>query len=449
MSNLEALLGESLVSCQSVAGASETCSGDSKANGGSLVPVKNIVGKDKIIGLFFSVAPENGSGLSPASGCVPGSPRDCHNTVLEFYTHFKKSSPAGNNLEIVFICADDDEDVDEPIYLKYLAEMPWISVPLNDRQKQKSLMKKYHIYRIPMLVIIDGETGKVITKNGIGCIEDDPKGEGFPWRPRPFKEVIEGKLLTNAGCEVDALTALQGKITGLYFSAHWCPPCKHFTPVLSAMYDKLKSEGRNFEVVFVSSDRSIDSFGQYFKTMPWLAIPYDDARIRQLKSIYDVYGIPTLIVIDENGKVITKDGRTAVNADIQGKEFPWHVKALNELTDVTAGSLKEGPCTILLTEGNKQDMQAAKELLQELAEKEQQREEQRLLFFFGGEDEICDFFREYACLDERNPILVITDFPEEKIYVCPEPEITKDVAADFLNKYFTGKLAPEPLLAES
>lgn len=56
------------------------------------------------------------------------------------------------------------------------------------------------------------------------------------------------------------------------------------------MYDKLKSEGRNFEVVFVSSDRSIDSFGQYFKTMPWLAIPYDDARIRQLKSIYDVYG---------------------------------------------------------------------------------------------------------------------------------------------------------------
>lgn len=30
-------------------------------------------------------------------------------------------------------------------------------------------------------------------------------------------------------------------------------------------------------------------------------------------------------------------------------------------------------------------MQAAKELLQELAEKEQQREEQRLLFFFGGE----------------------------------------------------------------
>ena len=82
-------------------------------------------------------------------------------------------------------------------------------------------MKKYHIYRIPILVIIDGENGKVITKNGIGSIEDDPEGAQFPWRPRPFKEVIEGKVLTNEGSEIDAHTVLQDKITGLYFSAHW------------------------------------------------------------------------------------------------------------------------------------------------------------------------------------------------------------------------------------
>lgn len=77
-----------------------------------------------------------------------------------------------------------------------------------------------------MLVLLDTETGKVITKNGISCIEDDPRGEMFPWRPSPFKEVIRGKLLTNNSDGetfgyVDALTELQGKITGLYFSAHW------------------------------------------------------------------------------------------------------------------------------------------------------------------------------------------------------------------------------------
>jgi len=32
--------------------------------------------------------------------------------------------------------------------------------------------------------------------------------------------------------KVTAEAALGGKVVGLYFSAHWCPPCRQFTPVL-------------------------------------------------------------------------------------------------------------------------------------------------------------------------------------------------------------------------
>ena len=33
------------------------------------------------------------------------------------------------------------------------------------------------------------------------------------------------------------LSSLQGKsVVGLYFSAHWCPPCKGFTPQLAKKY---------------------------------------------------------------------------------------------------------------------------------------------------------------------------------------------------------------------
>jgi nucleoredoxin len=28
------------------------------------------------------------------------------------------------------------------------------------------------------------------------------------------------------------LDALRGKVVAFYFSAHWCPPCQHFTPLL-------------------------------------------------------------------------------------------------------------------------------------------------------------------------------------------------------------------------
>lgn len=40
----------------------------------------------------------------------------------------------------------------------------------------------------------------------------------------------------------------------VYFSAHWCPPCKGFTPLFAEMYTKWRVEGKKFEVIFVSLD---------------------------------------------------------------------------------------------------------------------------------------------------------------------------------------------------
>ncbi|CAF5156466.1 unnamed protein product [Rotaria sp. Silwood1] len=54
----------------------------------------------------------------------------------------------------------------------------------------------------------------------------------------------------------------KGKIIGLYFSAHWCPPCRNFTPILSKFYKKYV-ETKNFEIIFISSDRDENSFNDY------------------------------------------------------------------------------------------------------------------------------------------------------------------------------------------
>lgn len=70
-----------------------------------------------------------------------------------------------------------------------------------------------------------------------------------------------------------------------------CPPCRAFTPELAKTYEKVKAAGKNFEIVFVSSDRSDETFGNYYKTMPWLSVPYGDARIEQLSSYFEVEGI--------------------------------------------------------------------------------------------------------------------------------------------------------------
>merc|ERR1712224_791126 len=72
--------------------------------------------------------------------------------------------------------------------------------------------------------------------------------------------------------------------------------------------------------------------GEYFKEMPWLALPYSDrAKKDALSKKFKVNGIPSIIILDADGKVITKDGRQALSEDPTGQEFPWKPKTLQEV----------------------------------------------------------------------------------------------------------------------
>ena len=66
--------------------------------------------------------------------------------------------------------------------------------------------------------------------------------------------------------------------------------------------------------------RSEESYTLYLSTMPWLAIPWEqEERRRELASMLGVQGIPTLVLLDADGSVITPDGRGEVNEDPLGE----------------------------------------------------------------------------------------------------------------------------------
>lgn len=69
-----------------------------------------------------------------------------------------------------------------------------------------------------------------------------------------------------------------------------CGPCRVFTPELVKTYNKVKEATKNFEIIFVSSDRDEESMMEYFGEMPWLAIPFDDPRKKTLARLFDVSG---------------------------------------------------------------------------------------------------------------------------------------------------------------
>ncbi|XP_048759645.1 nucleoredoxin-like [Ostrea edulis] len=109
---------------------------------------------------------------------------------------------------------------------------------------------------------------------------------------------------------------------GLYFSAHWCAPCRGFTPKLIEFYNTMKANDQPIEIIFVSYDRDQDHFDNFYCEMPWHAIPYSDEDKRdELADKYDVKGIPYLVIMDSQGTIIDKEGRGTVQTDC-GTEIP-------------------------------------------------------------------------------------------------------------------------------
>merc|ERR1712048_949373 len=110
----------------------------------------------------------------------------------------------------------------------------------------------------------------------------------------------------------------------VYFSAHWCPPCRGFTPKL-AEFHKKHAASKNFETVFVSSDKDQAAFDDYYKDMPWTALPYSERGLKDsLSKMCKVKGIPSLVIFGPDGKIITTDGRSAIMENFDDAEgFPW------------------------------------------------------------------------------------------------------------------------------
>jgi nucleoredoxin len=118
-------------------------------------------------------------------------------------------------------------------------------------------------------------------------------------------------LLDRSGKTVyNSEAALQNKVTLLYFSAEWCPPCKMFTPLVKQFYEKAKAKYEKIEIVFVSNDKSEAEMLSYFQNHhgDYLAIKYGDEAHRELPRELKIEGIPTISVVDKNGKEVVKSG---------------------------------------------------------------------------------------------------------------------------------------------
>uniref|UniRef100_A0A3B3SRK0 Thioredoxin-like fold domain-containing protein n=1 Tax=Paramormyrops kingsleyae TaxID=1676925 RepID=A0A3B3SRK0_9TELE len=389
------------------------------------VDVQELGGRLSVLGLYF--------------GCSLSAPcRQFNGSLRDFYCKFKKASERREELEIVFVSSDQDQKR----WQEFLQEMPWLALHIKDKHKKMKLWNKYRVTSIPFLVFVDAATGKAVCRNGLLVVQDDPKGLEFPWRPKPFAEVVAGPLLRKDGHVTDS-SSLDGSYVGVYFSAHWV---SYPAPVRVAAVCGSPRSSHSHACV------SEDSFTQYLSEMPWVAVPYSDkARRSRLNRLYGIQGIPTLILLDTDGRVITRQGRAEVLSDPNCWRFPWHPRPVLDLSESNAAQLHEGPCLVLFVgEHRHAELEPARELLRPIAEKilanhKAKGEEPPLLFFVAGEDDMSDSLRDYTNLPEAAPLLTILDMSARAKFVRDVEEVTAAVAEQFVSDFLAEKLTPEPI----
>lgn len=94
----------------------------------------------------------------------------------------------------------------------------------------------------------------------------------------------------------------------VYFSAHWCGPCRRFTPRLIDAYRDLKAgpDGDRFELIFISHDESALDQSKYVKEtgMPWPFVRFKSLDSVESLERWEGNGIPCLVVVSADGHAI-------------------------------------------------------------------------------------------------------------------------------------------------
>jgi thiol-disulfide isomerase/thioredoxin len=99
--------------------------------------------------------------------------------------------------------------------------------------------------------------------------------------------------------------ALRGKVVLVDFWATWCKPCIVEVPNIRRHYDLYHDRG--FEVVGISLDDDRQKLEAYLaeNDYPWPTLHDPIETADHMARYYGITAIPTLILVDQNGKAVT------------------------------------------------------------------------------------------------------------------------------------------------
>jgi nucleoredoxin len=181
--------------------------------------------------------------------------------------------------------------------------------------------------------------------------------------------------------------------------------------------------------------------------------------------------MPSLIILDEDNKIITKEGRAAVGTDPEGSKFPWIPNPFEELSEFNVSCINEQPVLLVVLGGGNTggpsdaaDLEArAQELLAPVADATKGLETDdglsvRMLWSGRGselEERVLEFAGvEGGARSKDEEVMVLLDVPNQQVF-RPEPDaraaagkakvLVSEQVEVFLKAFVEGRLVGKQL----
>ncbi|MFV0443513.1 MAG: TlpA family protein disulfide reductase [Planctomycetaceae bacterium] len=182
-----------------------------------------------------------------------------------------------------------------------------------------------------MLQDIDQNAEAVVAYNQFAKVIEDRKAEELSGLVESFKasarfagllgNPIEIKGLTVDGQPFD-IAQFKGKVVLVDFWATWCGPCIGELPNVKQNYERYHSKG--FEVVGISLDNDADRLKDFLEQeqIGWVTLfPADEGDRgwnNPIARYYGINGIPAVILVNQEGKVVNLAARgPALGAELE------------------------------------------------------------------------------------------------------------------------------------